>query len=146
MGRAVFLDGLVTGVKVSVRTGPCEDKVQIIVLSDDSEKKEPWVMASVMREWEAHEALRAAALFVEAEQAFRRRPRITWSKTDRSLGLRVFTRPQDDMVHVRLRSGIENHMAVRELSGTAVDELIAALQQAVEAVRRQTEESYDDED
>jgi hypothetical protein len=139
MGHAVFLDGKVTGIKVSVRAGPCEDKVQVILLSDVSEEGTPNVMPSMMREWSVHEARRASALFAEAEEAFHHSPRITWDKFDRLIGLRVSTDPKDDMLHVRLVSSSDpSHSAVRKLSGACVAELISSLQQASNMASRQS--------
>lgn len=153
MGRAVYFDGEENGIKVSVRAEPGA-KVQIILLSDDAAREKPGMLSSAMREWDAHEALRAAALLVEAEEAFRCRPKISWAKDEPVLGLRVVIEPREEAstVQIWLRSDSSEASASRDLLGytvaelgDAVAELILALQRAVEGARS-LRDSFDDDD
>jgi hypothetical protein len=146
MGRAVYLDDKENGIKVSVRAEPGA-KVQIILFSDDTSHEKPGTLPSMLCEWYPHEALRAAALFVEAEEALHRRPRISWNKDESALGLSLVIESQkeDAMVQVRLNSTESKDFASRDLPCDGVTELISALQQAAQASRSQCD-SFNDED
>ena len=147
MGRAVYLDGKENGIKVSVRVEPGA-KVQIILLSDDAATEKPGLVLSAAREWDVGEALRAASLFVEAEEAFRCRPRISWSKDEPALGLRLVVEPREEnaTVQVWLRSTDSEASASRDLPSDSVVDLISALHGAAEATRSQYDPFGDDDD
>ena len=147
MGRAVYLDGKENGIKVSVRVEPGA-KVQIILLSDEAAQKKPGMLASACREWDGHEALQAAALLTEAEDAFRCRPKTSWYKEAPVLGLRIGIEPREEgaMMQVWLRSEASEASASRDLPGDGVAELISALQQAAEAARGYCAAFDDDDD
>ena len=147
MGRAVYLDGTENGIKVSVRVEPGA-KVQIILLSDEAAQTKPDMLASACREWSAHEALWAAVLLTEAEDASRCRPKISWAKEEPALGLWIVIDPQEEnaMVQVWLRSEASAASASRDLPGDGVAELISALQQAAEAARSYCAAFDDDDD
>jgi hypothetical protein len=135
MGRAVYLDGRKTGIKVSVRVGPFEDSVQVILLSDGNIKAEPGEAESVMREWKFHEASQAAELLATTK---------SWNSS--SLGLKIAVKPDDNdaMMRVSLRDS-SNQVASRDLSKDSAAELVSALRQAANAVKDQLA-GFDDDD
>jgi hypothetical protein len=138
-----------TGIKVSFRVGPGEDEVQIILLSDrsfDPVKSKIGEVSSVVRNWKAHESLRAAALLIMAEEDFHRRPRRRRARNSRSLGLKIEIIPVggETSIHMSLRDD-SNQIASRDLSVSEMEDLIDVLPKAAKDVRGQRE-TYDSDD
>jgi hypothetical protein len=135
MGRAVYLDGRKTGIKVSIRVGPFEENVQVILLSDGNSKDKLEEAESVLREWEFHEALQAAELLAAAKN---------WDSS--SLGLKITIKPDDNcsIMQISLRDSL-NQVSSRALSKDSVAELVSALRQAADAVKNQRA-GFDDDD